>query len=184
MLKNKSKMLKEIIKNRFLLVSGLLLITGVLMGSYAVRLFPAVLKERLFSIATFETENLLYSFADNFVFPFILFAALFLSGFSAAGHLTACAEMLLCGAFVGIKSAVLLLDSNEIYIKFFILYGIFICFMAVILSESAFFMSSAIIEKLKSNTAANTHYQAKILTVKYITFTVVSAAISLLFRMN
>lgn len=180
----KTKILTEISKNRYLLISCLMLSAGVLIGCYSVKIFPLMLKEKLFSIASFEAEDFLYSFADNFVFPFIALSALFLSGFSAAGHLTVSLEAILSGTYIGIKSSILLLNTNEIYLKFFVLYLIFVCFMAVILAESAFFTSSAILSSLKSSNAANMSYQAKYLSVKYIAFTLFSAVISLIFRLS
>lgn len=179
---SKNSVFENVRKNRYLIISAVLLICGIAFGKEILDYLPPELCKNIFEIASKKSNSFYIAYIDKFTLPFVIITALYLSGFSAAGQITAGVAMFADGAIYGIKNAVNYSFVGKDYIipalfEYFT-FTIFIGFLLLIMSESAFASAKKIYLNVKSEGAEKPHYNAKNITVKYIAFTAVFAVFS------
>lgn len=182
-------------KNRFLILSCVVLIAGTFFGTSMLKYLPENICKNLYSFISQNPESFSTEFLNKFCFPFMILICIYLAGFSALGCITSLAAVFINGAFFGLENGLNYMFSGTDYIisgliSFFTA-KLYFCFMLIIMAESTVFLSRRISEKLKNNSAEIPHYNAKNQTVKFITFTfafaifsAVSAYISMFIRQN
>lgn len=179
---SKEKIFETLRKNRYLIFSCFVLICGIVFGTAVLKYIPDELCKNIYEIISKESSDFFINFIDKFTLPFIILTALYLSGFSAAGQITAALAVFINGTIYGIKNAVnysfmgadfLISDLLEYFT-----FTIYIGFLTLIMSENALASAKKILISLKSDLPEKPHYNAKKITVKYVTFTAVFAAFS------
>ncbi len=179
---SKKTVLATLKKNRYLIISCAVLIAGIVFGTAVLKYLPNELCRSIYEITSKESENFYIGFIDKFTLPFIIITALYLSGFSAAGQVTAGIAVFSDGAIYGLKNAVnFSFGGTDFFVSALLEYftfTVFIGFLLLIMSENAFASARKICVSLKSDAVEKPCYNAKNLTVKYIAFTAVFAVFS------
>lgn len=179
---SREKIFETFRKNRYLIFSCAVLICGIIFGTAVLKYIPDELCKNIYGIISKESGEFLISFIDKFTLPFIILTALYLSGFSAAGQITAALAVFADGAIYGIKTAVNYSFAGTDFLILALLeyftFTIYIGFLILIMSENALASAKKVFVSLKSDLPEKSHYNAKKITVKYVTFTAVFAVFS------
>ncbi len=179
---NAKKVFDTIKKNRYLIISCVILIFGIIFGTIVLKYLPDELCKNLFEITSRKSEIFYIGFIDKFTLPFIVMTALYFSGFSAAGQVTAGIALFADGAIYGVRNAVnysfVGADFLVTALLEYFTFTIYIGFLVLIMSENAFASARKVSLSLRPETTEKPYYNAKKFTVKYITFTAIFAVFS------
>ncbi len=173
----------EVYKNKILILCCAVLITGSVFGISVLRLLPENIATNIYAFLSRETSGFFNLFLNNFCFPAAVLTAVYFAGFSLLGNFTVHFIMFMYGIFYtfinGINymfcGAEYFINSVIIYFTLMLYYG----FMLIIFGENAVYSSNIIKNCLKNTNPEKSHYKAKKLTVKFISFTAVLAFFSL-----
>lgn len=171
-------------KNRFLILSCVMLILGTFFGTSMLKMIPEELSENLFGFVSKQSSEFMNIFINMFSFPFIILFGIYLSGTCVLGNFTAPAVIFINGFFFGFKNSLnfKFLGMNHIVpvLVIFFTSAIFIDFILLIMSENSIYLSNQLLKCLSNINSEKPHYNAKNLTVKFIGFTVIFVIICLI----
>lgn len=173
------KVLDLVLKNKFLIICCAVLILGTVFGTLVLKYLPEKLCGELLLLASPKADSFLTGFINRIALPLIILTSLYLSGFSAAGHATSAAAVFICGAIMGIKSAVNYLYSGTGFfltaLAEYFTFSLYVCFLLITMAESSFFSSQQIYIRAYRPSREISHTYAGNATVMYIAFTAASA---------
>lgn len=171
-------------KNRFLILSCLMLILGTFFGTSMLKIIPEELSENLFGFVSKSSSEFINIFINRFSFPFIILFGIYLSGTCILGNFTAPAAIFINGFFFGFENALNFkftgMDHTVSALVIFFTSAVFIDFILLIMSENSIYSSRQLSKCVSNKNDEKPHYNAKNLTVKFIGFTAVFAIICLI----
>ncbi len=171
------------IKNRFLILSCLMLVFGTLFGTSMLKIIPEELSSNLFNLISRTSSDFINVFINRFSFPFIILIGIYLSGTGIFGKFTSLVLLFIYGFFLGFEDAINFKFSGMDYIVsalvIFFTSAVFINFILLIMAENSIYSSRQLLKCLYDKTSEKPHYNTKKLTVKFISFTAISAIICL-----
>ena len=171
-------------KNRFLILSCLMLILGTFFGTSMLKIIPEELSENLFGFVSKSSSEFINIFINRFSFPFIILFGIYLSGTCILGNFTAPAAIFINGFFFGFENALNFkftgMDHVVSALVIFFTSAVFIDFILLIMSENSIYSSRQLSKCVSNKNDEKPHYNAKNLTVKFIGFTAVFAIICLI----
>ncbi len=171
-------------KNRFLILSCLMLVLGTFFGTSMLKIIPEELSENLFGFVSKSSSEFINIFINRFSFPFIILFGIYLSGTCILGNFTAPAMIFINGFFFGFENALnfkfLGLNYAVSALVVFFTSAVFIDFIVLIMSENSICLSQQLLKCISNKNNEKPHYNAKNLTVKFISFTVIFAIICLI----
>ncbi len=181
---DKKFILYPLYKNRFLILSCVMLILGTFFGMSMLRIIPKEISENLFGFISNSSSEFINIFLNRFSLPFIILTGIYFSGNSIFGSFAVPAIVFINGFLFGFENALNFKFSGMDYIILsliiFFTSTVFIDFLLLIMSEVSVYSSRQIIKCLSDKNAEISHYNAKNITVKYIGFTVIIAVISII----
>ena len=173
-----------IYKNRYLLLSCVVLLLGTVFGTSMLKIMSDEICRNIYIFISSDTDNLQNIFMNIFAFPFLTLILIFLSGTSFLGKITVPLMIFINGFVYGLKNAIFYSNSGADYITYdvisFFTSTLFFAFSLIIMSENSIVMSNMILEFIKKPNAEKPHYNAKKQYVKLATFTAVFVLISIL----
>ena len=171
-------------KNRFLILSCLMLILGTFFGTSMLKIIPEEISGNLFECISKSTSDYINIFINRFSFPFIILFGIYLSGTGILGNFTASAVIFINGFFFGFENALNFkfsgMDHTVSALVIFFTSAVFIDFILLIMSENSIYLSRQLSKCVSNKNDEKPHYNAKKLTVKFISFTAVFAVICLI----
>ena len=172
----------SLIKNKYLILICTVIVLGTFFGVSMLKFLPNEFEKNLFIFLSSEPKDIYNIIINKFAFPFIILFCLYFSGTSLIGNITAIIIMFLYGTVYGFQNGIFYTFGQDDHIlKEVISYfsgSVFFVFLLIIMAENSFFSSIRIKNTIKKADVEKSHYNAKKQTVKFITFTVVFAAIS------
>ena len=169
-------------KNKYLILICTVIVLGTFFGVSMLKFLPNEFEKNLFIFLSSEPKDIYNIIINKFAFPFIALFCLYFSGTSLIGNLTAIITMFLYGTVYGFQNGIFYaFGQNDHIFKEMISYfsgTVFFVFLLIIMAENSFFSSIRIKNAIKKTDQEKPHYDAKKQTVKFITFTVVFATIS------
>ncbi len=181
---DKKNIYEIIYKNRFLILTCSMLILGTIFGTSMLKVMPDEFSRNLFEIVSKTSTDFMNIFINKFIFSFFILSGLFFSGTGIFGSFTVPFLILINGLLFGMENALNYNFSGMDYIFNslinFSTSALFINFLLIIMSENSIFSSKQISKAVFENSNEKTHYNAKKITVKFITFTVIFTIISLI----
>ena len=179
---DKKAVVENIIKNRFLILSCAMLIAGTFFGMSMLKIIPEEICVNLYNFISKTSDDLFNLFINKFSFPFLIMICLYFSGTSIFGVFSALLGIFINGfifvlenslkyEFIGINYIV---NST---INFFTS-AVFINLILVIMTENSIFYSRQLSDIICNKNSEKSHYNAKNMHVKFLTFTVILAIIS------
>ncbi len=179
---DKKFILSTVYKNRFLILSGIVLVAGNIVGITVLKTLPQSIAKNLSLFISQASQTFFGDFLNCFCMPFITLLFVFLAGFSAVGKFTVFFTVFINGILFGFQNGInyMFLGTNYIFtaiISYFTA-TVYFGFLIIIMAESSIFSSKHLIELLKNETSEKLHYNAKNQTIKFITFTAVFAIFS------
>lgn len=171
--------------NRFLILTCAVLTFGTIFGTSMLKIIPNIIVENLYGLISKEPTNLINLFIDKFSVPFFTLVGLYFSGTGIFGKFTALFIIFLNGTFYGIENAIIynFAGTNYIINSFinFIILTLLIDFLLIIMSENSIFSSILLLNSVSKENGEKPHYNAKKITVKFISFTVIFIIICLIY---
>ena len=179
---DKKTIFSTVYKNRFLFLICSMLILGTFFGTVVLKIIPENIAENLFGFVSKSSLDFKGIFINSFSFPFIIIIGIYLSGTGIFGSFTAPAILFINGFFFGFENALNYKFSGMNYIInsviIFFTLTVFIDFMMIVLSENSIYYSKQLAACLNDKNTEKPHYNAKKITVKFVTFTVILAVVS------
>ena len=170
-------------KNRFLIFSCMMLIFGTFFGTSMLKIIPQEFSENLFGFVSKSSLDFLNIFINRFSFPFIILIGIYFSGTGIFGSFTAPAVIFINGFFFGFENALNFKFSGMNYIVsalvFFFTSAVFLDFILLVMSENAIYSSRQLLKCTTNQNSEKSHYNAKNLTVKFISFTAIFLVVCL-----
>ena len=174
---------ETVYKNRFLILNCLMLFFGTIFGTSMLKIIPEELSGNLFGFVSKSSSDFINIFINRFSFPFIILTGIYFSGTGIFGSFTAPAMIFISGFFFGFENALnfkfLGMDYIVTALVIFFTSSVFLNFIILIMSENSVFSSLNLLKCVSDKTTEKPHYNAKNITVKFVTFTLVSAIICL-----
>ncbi len=171
-----------IYKNRFLIINCIVLIFGTLFGMSMLKIVPEEIQKNLFTYISNSSPEFINILINRFSFPFLVLIGIYLSGTSIFGSITAPLIVFINGFFFGFENAVKYRFTGMDYIInsliVFFTSAVFINFILIIMAENSIFYSRQLLSCVTNNNLEKPHYNAKKLSVKFITFTAFFAFVS------
>lgn len=179
-----STKIKELLKNKYLLIACALLLTGTVIGSCVLNFLPEELKIQLGSFVLKDGKSILNIALDRFTLPFFALLILYIGSFNAVGHITATVALMSFGTVYGIKESLnFSFYGEEFIIKAaanYFTFSVYVLFLVATMAESCFLSAQSVYKELHGGSSEKAHYNAKNQTVKLITFTAITVLFSLL----
>ena len=161
-----------------------MLILGTFFGTSMLKIIPEELSENLFGFVSKSSSEFINIFINRFSFPFIILFGIYLSGTCILGNFTAPAAIFINGFFFGFENALNFkftgMDHVVSALVIFFTSAVFIDFILLIMSENSIYSSRQLSKCVSNKNDEKPHYNAKNLTVKFISFTAVFAIICLI----
>ena len=180
---DKNAVMSTVYRNRFIIILCFVLILGTVSGSRIAIKIPEEMIKNIYMIISEEPVNFKEVFINRLCLPVIILISVYLSGNSVFGKISVQVCVFFAGLFFGFENAVNYGCSGTEYIfKSLILYftaTLYFMFFYLIMAESSLFSAIGINEIIKNTDREKSHYDAKKLTVKLVTFTIIFAIISL-----
>lgn len=174
--------MNAVIKNRFLILSCLMLICGTFFGMGMIRYLPEEICKNIFNFISVFQKDYLNIFLNIFSFPFLILLALFFSGSCIFGNLTAPFLIFVFGAVEGFENSVVYMFLGENYIIYEMIYYLTgtVCFnyILIIMSENSLAAVKKLNYSIKETNSEKPYYNAKNQIVKFVAFTFVFVVIS------
>ena len=98
---DKKVIYENIYKNRFLIISCVVLIFGTIFGTSMLKIIPEEICENFYGFVSKQSSDLFNVFINRFSFPFIILLFLYFSGTSLLGMFSALAAIFINGFFYG-----------------------------------------------------------------------------------
>lgn len=182
---DRKKTFELLLKNRFLILSCVVLILGTLFGTSVLKIIPEEVCGNLFIIISEKSESFMGCFLNKFCFSFVILLGIYLSGFSIIGTVLTFSTIFINGMVYGIQNGILYMFYSSDYILSgllsYALSTLYFGFLIIIMAESSVFSSRRILDILKNKNTEKTHYNAKNQTVKFFTFTAIFMGISVFY---
>ena len=181
---DKKVIYENIYKNRFLIISCVVLVFGTIFGTSMLKIIPEEICENFYGFVSKQSLDLFNVFINRFSLPFIILLFLYFSGTSLLGMFSALAAVFISGFFFGFENSINYKFSGMDYvINSLVIYftsAVFMNFMIIVMAENSIFSSKQLHNIISNKNPEKSHYNAKKLSVKFITFTVFAALISLI----
>ena len=175
---------ETVYKNRFLILNCLMLFLGTIFGTSMLKIIPEELSGNLFAFVSKSSSDFINIFINRFSFPFIILTGIYFSGTGIFGSFTAPAMIFISGFFFGFENALNFkfsgMDHVVSALVIFFTSVVFIDFILLIMSENSIYLSLQLSKCVSNRNDEKQHYNAKNLTVKFISFTAVFAVICLI----
>ena len=170
-------------QNRYLIISCLILIYGITIGTFLIKFIPNDLCKNIFDLISNNSVSVKTKFFDLFIMSFSVLALEFIFGMNLCGNLINNIILFFNGIIIGICKSLNFhfLGTDFIFnsaIEYFT-YTVFVEFVIIIMSESALQFSKQLRAEINQNTEKN-GLKLKKYTVKFIAFTLITAIFSLL----
>ncbi|MBQ7124218.1 MAG: hypothetical protein IJO01_06365 [Oscillospiraceae bacterium] len=182
---DRKKTFELLLKNRFLILSCVVLILGTLFGTSVLKIIPEEVCGNLFIILSEKSESFMGCFLNKFCFSFVILLGIYLSGFSIIGTVLTFSTIFINGMVYGIQNGILYMFYSSDYILSgllsYALSTLYFGFLIIIMAESSVFSSRRILDILKNKNTEKPHYNAKNQTVKFFTFTAIFMGISVFY---
>ena len=182
---DKKLIFNVVYKNRFMVISCIMLILGTLFGNSVLKIIPEEISENLFEFISKSTSDFINIFINRFSFPFIILIGIYLSGTGILGCFTAPAILFINGFFFGFENALnfKFLGMNYVVSALVVFFtsAVFIDFILLIMSENSIQSSLRLLNCVSNKNVEKTHYNTRNLTVKFISFTVIFVIICLIY---
>ena len=171
----KKLIFSDIYKNRFLILSCLMLISGTIFGTSMLRFLPEEVLENLYGFLSEQTENFPNEFINRFFFPFAVLMGLYFSGSGIFGRFTAPVLVFIYGSVFGLENSLKFMFSGADYLMdsmiLFFSGTFFFGFSLLIMSENSIFSSKGIVSCIKGKNDGKPLYNAKKQAIKFAAFT-------------
>ena len=181
---DRKTLFKRVLKNRYLILVCLILILGTYFGTCVLKIIPENIAENLFGFVSKSALDFKGVFINRFSFPFIVLIGIYLSGTGILGSLTVPLVVFINGFLFGFENALnyKFLGMNYIVnsVMIFFTLTVFLDFMIIILSENSIYSSKQLTDYITGKNTEKSHYNAKKITVKFVTFTVIFVVVSLI----
>lgn len=181
---DKKVIYENIYKNRFLIINCVVLIFGTIFGTSMLKIIPEEICENFYGFVSKQSSDLFNVFINRFSFPFIILLFLYFSGTSLLGMFSALAAIFINGFFYGFENSINYKFSGIDYVvNSLVIYftsAVFMNFMIIVMAENSIFSSKQLHNIIDNKNPEKSHYNAKKSSVKFITFTVFAALISLI----
>ena len=181
---DRKTIIETVFKNRFLILSCLMLILGTLFGTCVLKIVPEEFSKNLFNFVSKSSLDFMNIFINRFSFPFIILIGIYLSGTGIFGSITAQVMLFINGFFFGFENALNFKFSGMDYVisalVIFFTSAVFLNFFLLIIAENSVYSSIYLLKCVLDRTSEKPHYNAKKITVKFISFTVIFAIICLI----
>lgn len=161
-----------------------MLVFGTIFGTSMLKIIPEEICENFYGFVSKQSSDLFNVFINRFSFPFIILLFLYFSGTSLLGMFSALAAIFINGFFYGFENSINYKFSGMDYVvNSLVIYftsAVFMNFMIIVMAENSIFSSKQLHNIIDNKNPENSHYNAKKSSVKFITFTVFAALISLI----
>ena len=140
---DKKVIYENIYKNRFLIISCVVLVFGTIFGTSMLKIIPEEICENFYGFVSKQSSDLFNVFINRFSFPFIILLFLYFSGTSLLGMFPALAAVFISGFFFGFENALnfkfLGMDYIVTALVIFFTSSIFLNFIILIIKIIYFF---------------------------------------------